>query len=236
MSVLKNKRTLSGLEFYSNARKLRKEVTMLLLRDFGIRDKVRNIKSGDGESVTIIEGYPNCFILNLQNRIIRLLDKLLIAITKANTIYPTTKYELERRRWAQTIAISICENLIQQFEYCLDVLPMKVNVLIHFVNRLKYEIMLLKGWRKANEEPRSKFLGIKDFTLKSLPLWGNKSPTHPVTAASCGVLNQMLRNKKFMKAIIANKITNTDKPGTANDPGGDNLNKVDNSDEERVIE
>jgi hypothetical protein len=49
------------------------------------------------------------------------------------------------------------------------------------------------GKNIGNEEPRSKLLGIKDFTLKSLSLWGNKSPTPPVTAASCGVLNQMLR-------------------------------------------
>jgi hypothetical protein len=51
------------------------------------------------------------------------------------------------------------------------------------------------GQKKKNKEPRSKFLGIEDFTLKFLPLWGNISPTPPVAAASCGVLNQMLRNK-----------------------------------------
>jgi hypothetical protein len=52
---------------------------------------------------------------------------------------------------------------------------------------------------RSNEESRSKLLGIKDFTLKSLPLWGNKSPTPPVTAASFGVLNQILRNKTLIQ-------------------------------------
>jgi hypothetical protein len=33
MSVLKNKRGLSKLEFYHNARRMRKEITMLTLRD-----------------------------------------------------------------------------------------------------------------------------------------------------------------------------------------------------------
>ena len=40
MSVIKNKRSLSELEFFHNAIKLRREMTSLLLRDFGI--KARN--------------------------------------------------------------------------------------------------------------------------------------------------------------------------------------------------
>ena len=33
------------MEFYHNAIMLRREITMLLLRDFGIKDKVRSVKS-----------------------------------------------------------------------------------------------------------------------------------------------------------------------------------------------
>ena len=44
MSVLKNKRGLSKLEFYHTARNLRKEITAMLLRDFGV--KVKNPKGG----------------------------------------------------------------------------------------------------------------------------------------------------------------------------------------------
>jgi hypothetical protein len=152
MSVLKNKRSLSELEFYSNARKLRKEITFLLLRDFGIRDKVRKVKTENNENATIIEGYPNWIILNMQNTIINLLNKMMINITNANTIYPANNYELEKRRWFQTYAISNCENLIQQLEYCLDILPMKLPMLVQFVNRIQYEIKLLKGWRKSNNK------------------------------------------------------------------------------------
>jgi hypothetical protein len=39
MSVLKSRRGLSKLEFYHNARKLRKELTGLLLRDFGVHKR-----------------------------------------------------------------------------------------------------------------------------------------------------------------------------------------------------
>jgi hypothetical protein len=38
MSVLKNKRGISQLEFYHTARSLREDMTKLLLRDFGIKD------------------------------------------------------------------------------------------------------------------------------------------------------------------------------------------------------
>ena len=44
MSVLARKRNLSQLEFYANAINLRREITMLLLRDLGIKSTVRNIR------------------------------------------------------------------------------------------------------------------------------------------------------------------------------------------------
>lgn len=44
MPVIKEKRSLSELEFYHNALKLDKELNLLLLKDFGIRDKVRELK------------------------------------------------------------------------------------------------------------------------------------------------------------------------------------------------
>lgn len=43
MSVPKNKRTMSELEFFHNALVLRKEMTELLLRDFGIKNKTRSV-------------------------------------------------------------------------------------------------------------------------------------------------------------------------------------------------
>lgn len=42
MSVIKNKRSLSDLEFFHNAIKLRTTMTDLLLRDFGVKAKNKN--------------------------------------------------------------------------------------------------------------------------------------------------------------------------------------------------
>ena len=43
MSVVKNKRTQSKWEFYNTAIKLRNDIIVLLLRDFGIKTRQRDI-------------------------------------------------------------------------------------------------------------------------------------------------------------------------------------------------
>lgn len=42
MSVPKGKRTLSDMQFYTTAQKLRYEISIFLLKDFGMKQKVRN--------------------------------------------------------------------------------------------------------------------------------------------------------------------------------------------------
>jgi hypothetical protein len=42
----------------------------------------------------------------------------------------------------------------------------------------------------ANKESPEQAPGIDEFSLMSLRMWGNKSPTPSCSAASCGVLNQ----------------------------------------------
>jgi hypothetical protein len=46
--VLKNRRGLSKLEFYHNARKMRKELTLFVLMDFGIHSRGRKFKEDAG--------------------------------------------------------------------------------------------------------------------------------------------------------------------------------------------
>lgn len=45
MSVLKNLRSLSSMEFYKNAIELRKTITMWMVRDFGTRRNARSVAS-----------------------------------------------------------------------------------------------------------------------------------------------------------------------------------------------
>jgi hypothetical protein len=156
VSVLKNKRGLSKLEFYHTARKLRRDITGLLLRDFGVKDKVRQVKAESGERVSIIEEFPDWLIAEFLRSIIHILRNLISNITAGNTIYQLNQAEIDLRRHYQTQAIINCEQLLQEFHYCEDVLPVAVAKFIPYVEQIEFEIKLLKGWRKANNKINKK--------------------------------------------------------------------------------
>jgi hypothetical protein len=152
MSVLKNKRNLSKLEFYHNARTLREEATNFLLRDFGVRDKIRKFKNEDNVEVTVIEEYPEWLITFFRQSIINVLRSLMMNITAANTIYPVSLEELAERRKYQTAAIYNCEQLLEEMTYCADILPVELGKFLPFVDKIAFEIKLLKGWRKSSND------------------------------------------------------------------------------------
>ena len=156
MSVLKNKRGLSKLEFYHNARQLRRDITNLLLRDFGVRDKIRQVKGEEGETLTVIEGYPGWLIEKFRDSIMQILRNLMMNITAGNTIYPTNESELQLRRQYQTAAIVNCEQLLQEMHYCEDILPVHVSKFLPYVEAIEFEVKLLKGWRKSNNKLNGK--------------------------------------------------------------------------------
>jgi len=159
VSVLKNRRGLSKLEFYHNARKLRREITELLLRDFGVRDTVRKAKDESGAAVSVIDEYPRWLIDEFRGSITRILRGLMMNITVGNTIYPVNIGELELRRRYQTAAIVNCEQLLQEMQYCGDVLPVSASKFMPYVEAIELEKKLLKGWRKANSKINTKLSG-----------------------------------------------------------------------------
>jgi len=143
------------MEFYHNARNLREEITNFLLRDFGVRDKVRRCFQGDGNvEVTIIEQYPNWLITNFRESIINILRNLMLNITAANTIYPTIQEELIRRRLYQDEAIANCRQLLCELTHCADVLPVELNKFMPYIDKIHFEEKLLKGWRKSSKANR----------------------------------------------------------------------------------
>jgi hypothetical protein len=146
--VLKKKRGLSKLEFYHNARKMRKELTMLVLRDFGIHSRGVRFKADTGSQQP--EGFYDELLEDFSRNIRQLLRNLMMNITAANTIYPVNDLEVKTRRQYQTAAIITCEQLLQEMLYCEDVLPIKVSKFVPYIERIEFEISLLKGWRKAN--------------------------------------------------------------------------------------
>lgn len=179
MSVLKNNRGVSELEFYHTAIKLRKELTQRLLRDFGVKTpenaKAKNFP-GDELRVEIVKQwpkmeiffnkytrmqeelrtrdvvseYPYWLVFRFRDEMMDTMKKLIDNIVAANTIYPIDEAELSTRRAYQTAAIANCEQLLQELQYIMEVLPIDVNKLLRYVDMIQKEIGLLKGWRKAN--------------------------------------------------------------------------------------
>jgi hypothetical protein len=163
MSVLKNKRGLSRMEFYHNARKLREDITNMLLRDFGVRDKIRKIKTGDNLEVTIIEEYPAWLINSFRENIVKLLRDLMMNITTGNTIFPVNTDEMLLRRQYQTMAIVNCEQLLNEMQFCADVLPVKLEKFLPYADKIDFEIQLLKGWRKSGNKINNKLNQKEDI-------------------------------------------------------------------------
>ena len=161
MSVVKNRRSLSKLEFYNNARKLRGDLTNFLLRDFGVRDKVYKVINEDGKEVSVTERYPEWLIENFRHTIITNLDNLMANIIAANSIYPITIQEAEYRRLLQDKAIANCEQLFQELIYCADVLPLQLAKFEPYAEIIDKEIALLKGWRKTTNDIKRKIAAGK---------------------------------------------------------------------------
>lgn len=130
MSVIRNLRNLSKMEFYKNAIALRKDLTDWMLRDFGttrnkksVRQVIKNIDEADQNMIDEIfakygvnphkeyqSEFSSWFIGYEGKTLTRILQELVENITRANSIYVSkgniTEYEL--RRAYQDKAIGCC--------------------------------------------------------------------------------------------------------------------------------
>ena len=145
--VHKNKRGLSKLEFSHNARRLRKDLTLLTLRDFGIHSRGKKFKETTGSRQP--EGFYDEILQEFSQSIRQLLRNMMLNITAGNR-YPTSIKELEIRRMYQNAAITNCDQLLQEILYLEDVIPVKASVFISYIKLIEYEKTLLIGWRKSN--------------------------------------------------------------------------------------
>lgn len=169
MSVLARKRKLSELKFYDNAIRLRRSMIYLLMRDLGAKRGVRDIKwmvkdipPQDAELLLAVAernglkrfetDWPSWVIEKLRNDIWALLTNMMTAITRAYTIFATSKAEADERRLNQDRAIACCESLLKELELAIDILPVDANKYKTQVKIITEEIMLLKGWRKAGNK------------------------------------------------------------------------------------
>jgi len=170
MSVLKRNQKSSQFEVYHHLYRLRRDITELLLRDFGYSfdkadkrlDKRFGGRAYDDLTETERETYENIkihneafdewFIADQRKVIIDCLRNITREVYMANSIYPTYREELIQRRLHQDRAIGYCYHLVQELQYAIETLPVDVNVYLRFADAIQTEINLIKGWRKSDNK------------------------------------------------------------------------------------
>lgn len=136
MSVLKNKRGESQLEFYHTATLIRAELTRFVMNDNIVPKRWRPV-----------------FTFPMVEKVITLIDM----ITAANTIYPQNMHEYEMRRDYQTQAIITVEQIVQLLQFMMTTLSVNPDKFQPVTELLMKESSLLRGWRKADNKLKEKF-------------------------------------------------------------------------------
>ena len=153
MSVLKNLRALSEMQFYKTAITIRKELTIWLLKDFGTRRNAKSVNQvikditpeeqaqidaifaryGRTSRRTYQSEYPDWFVEFERKIISENLAEMVTNITQANSIFPYFAFEWDLRRKYQDMAICNCYKLyhwkvIKCYEATLKGIPAPYNV------------------------------------------------------------------------------------------------------------
>jgi len=168
MSIPKSHRHQSKLEYFHNAMKLKKEMTLLLLRDFGVKSKSYNVslleksykmEEDDKESFSnLLEKYgivsnitldfPEWYLSKVRDNIYDILNRMINNIIKAESIHPINIAECNEKRLCQDRAISYCFVLLNEFQSLLEILPINATKLRPYIEMINKEITLLRSWRK----------------------------------------------------------------------------------------
>lgn len=174
MSVLKSKRKESQFEVFHHLTKMRKEVTDLLLRDFGydLERADKRIEKMFGKSYEELtpeekvrydklkeknRAFDEWFVSDERQTVVDCLRTITEEVYVANSIYPTYMEELIERRLHQDKAIGQCYRLTQELQYAIETLPVDVNKYLRFATMIQTEINLLKGWRKSDNKFKRAF-------------------------------------------------------------------------------
>lgn len=170
IAILARKRNIAKMEFYSNAIRLRTMMTEFLLRDFGVKDRRRDLEFAKEvydmkeSDILLIESamssyklkdsyidkFPTWFIDKERDFFLDIMRDLIKNICSANTIHVTNMEEYYLRRNFQNQAICNCEDLLQEMQYVIYVFHPDVEKYMKYVELIETEIALLKGWRKSD--------------------------------------------------------------------------------------
>lgn len=157
MSVLASNRKESKFEAVTYSIELRRMFTELILRDFGIKNPERLVRSKYMQSKEMSEYFSRYrYMMHTEKETI---DKLCVLLTNnlrgANSIYPTSMREYEQRRDYQNFAIVNCEQLVKELQRVVDLFDVDINLYVRYINAIDREIGLIKKWRQRDNKIKS---------------------------------------------------------------------------------
>lgn len=166
MSVPKGKRKESRFEAQHHFFRLRDEVTMLIVNDFGFSSEkylkqIERYKEThpDGEEAVKRwmrkrESFDRWFIDKEGDVVLEMLRQIETNFTRANSIYPSEtpakEAEYIERRILMDAAISYCFALKQEIQYIIRTLPVDLNKYKRFAEMIDRQIALYKGVRQKD--------------------------------------------------------------------------------------
>lgn len=132
MSVIKNKRSVSGVQFLDTAKEL---------QTYTIRTCVK---------------FPKRYFFIISNNIIQSATKIHAFVKRGNSIFPTNADDTRLRHEQFVLAVAELQNLISQINIAYDTFPIKENKIVKWMELIKTEITLVKSVIKKDKE-RYKF-------------------------------------------------------------------------------
>ena len=123
-NVLARNRQLTKLDFYNNAVTLRKEIVSFVMNEKNVPKKWR-------------------FVLVIPT--IEVAENLVNDVTLANSYFPSSIKNCEKRKEQFVEAIADCEILYQKLQFIIDTVPVNINKLYPLGKMISQEIKLLKG-------------------------------------------------------------------------------------------
>lgn len=160
MSVLVSKRTESKFEAITHSIELHDILIDLIQRNFGVRDIEKFVRTRFSYSVEEDEYAKHRYLMhNFKSRVDQLASQLTSNVRAANSLYPTSMTEYERRREYQNNAIVNCEQLIKELQRVVEIFDVDINLYNRYVKVIDREIDLIKKWRQRDNKIKSHLQG-----------------------------------------------------------------------------
>lgn len=162
MSVLVSNRQESRLEVINTALVIHDELTDLMQRHFGIRSIKQPLRKKFEYGITPDDNFERSMYLiqNFKGSIDQKSMSVINNLKSANTIYPTSIHEYEKRRDYQNVAIVECFCIINELQRIVDIFEVDVNKYQPYISLVYREIGLIKKWRQNDNKIKAYLNGV----------------------------------------------------------------------------